>query len=417
VAEQTQDSRLTLARLCREIMTGAQFNSRTGYAALRINHGDETYKNVAIDNWMAASPLYTRRMQRALGFGNDHSVEDIFKGLQLDCGLSHQYFDAHFALDSKTEGRFWLASCGALLEAEPRGDDAVKVMCHDIEDPTFDATAVATNPKARMRPVHRPPRIPHDREPHCEWRVFIDEQVDALPEPEIAKIIATTRLARLELPQGVAATGSGGGAFDYSGPLQEQLCFEMFSEPTLARIADELAIQYHLLINSLHWVIAQRFGEEAALAVSEFQMTGSAWVVSERLKYLLPPGVEGIDAVMEVLRMHPALNPAAYFDIDLSPVDDSSIRVALGDAVAEQEEMPLGWYQLLLNGNTAGLESLVRGVDQRAQVQAVPGNKRAWNIILQDEGGEEELPFAVQVAKSAVLYRTKMKDNIPLLQL
>ena len=39
-------SRLQLAQLGREYMLCAQFNSRTGYAALRINHGDEAYKDV-----------------------------------------------------------------------------------------------------------------------------------------------------------------------------------------------------------------------------------------------------------------------------------------------------------------------------------------------------------------------------------
>ena len=57
-------SRLQLAQLGREYMLCAQFNSRTGYAALRINHGDESYKDVAIANWMGASPIYTRRMQQ-----------------------------------------------------------------------------------------------------------------------------------------------------------------------------------------------------------------------------------------------------------------------------------------------------------------------------------------------------------------
>ena len=52
-----------LAQLGREYMQAAQLNSRTGYAALRMNHGDEAYREVAIDNWMAASPVYTRRMQ------------------------------------------------------------------------------------------------------------------------------------------------------------------------------------------------------------------------------------------------------------------------------------------------------------------------------------------------------------------
>ena len=156
-------SRLQLAQLGREYMLCSQFNSRTGYAALRINHGDEAYKDVAIANWMGASPVYTRRMQKAMGFAGGTDVATIFKGLQLECGLTHQYFDAHFEVLAPDRGRFWLNSCGALLETEPRGADAVKVMCHDIEDPTFNATAIATNARARMVPVHRPPRVPADR--------------------------------------------------------------------------------------------------------------------------------------------------------------------------------------------------------------------------------------------------------------
>ena len=80
-------SRLQLAQLGREYMLCAQFNSRTGYAALRINHGDEAYKEVAIANWMGASPVYTRRMQKAMGFAGGTDVATIFKGLQLECVL------------------------------------------------------------------------------------------------------------------------------------------------------------------------------------------------------------------------------------------------------------------------------------------------------------------------------------------
>ena len=91
----------------------------------------------------------------------------------------------HFEAHSADRGRFWLNSCGALLETEPRGAEAVQVMCHDIEDPTFNATAVATNPRARMVPLHRPPRPVGARGPHCEWQVFIDPQAAALTEPAI----------------------------------------------------------------------------------------------------------------------------------------------------------------------------------------------------------------------------------------
>ncbi|MFK8021321.1 MAG: hypothetical protein AB8B86_16280 [Pseudomonadales bacterium] len=40
-------SRAQLARLGREYMAAAQLNSRTSYAALRMNHGDEAYKPIA----------------------------------------------------------------------------------------------------------------------------------------------------------------------------------------------------------------------------------------------------------------------------------------------------------------------------------------------------------------------------------
>ncbi|MBK6511906.1 MAG: hypothetical protein IPG06_22375 [Haliea sp.] len=205
-------SRLQLAQLGREYMLCAQFNSRTGYAALRINHGDEACKDVAIANWMGAGPVYTRRMQKAMGFAGGSDVATIFKGLQLECGFTHQYFDVHFAVTAADSGRFWLNSCGALLETEPRGADAVKVMCHDIEDPTFNATAVATNARARMTPVHRPPRVPADRAPHCEWTVFIDPAAEEILEPEITKVMSSTRLASIGItrPQGLSQAALDG---------------------------------------------------------------------------------------------------------------------------------------------------------------------------------------------------------------
>ena len=61
------------------------------------------------------------------------------------------------------------------------GDDFVVAMCHHIEDPTFDATGWATNPRLRMRPIHRPPRAPTDRHPHCAWTV--DHRPRVRPHP------------------------------------------------------------------------------------------------------------------------------------------------------------------------------------------------------------------------------------------
>jgi hypothetical protein len=408
-------SRLQLAQLGREYMLCSQFNSRTGYAALRINHGDEAYKDVAIANWMGASPIYTRRMQKAMGFAGGGDVATIFKGLQLECGFTHQYFDVHFEVTAPDRGRFWLASCGPLLETEPRGADAVKVMCHDIEDPTFNATAVATNARARMVPVHRPPRMPADRVPHCEWTVYIDAEAEAVPEPDIARVISRTRLANVVIERGPSA--EPGGLDDYSGPLFEQLHLEQLSHAALVVVCSELAVQVHLLITGLLYSIAQRYGDAAALAVGEFQMTGSSWVMSDRLSEWLGCKGTGVDGILAVLAVHPAFQPGEYWSIELVRLSDQRARLVLEECPAAAETLPYSWFALLARGMSGGLDGLVRGVDPRARVEACMDNDLAWDIVIDDTSELLEEPLAVQIAKGTVLYQTKLEDRIPLLQM
>jgi hypothetical protein len=407
-------SRLQLAQLGREYMLCAQFNSRTGYAALRINHGDKAYKDVAIANWMGASPVYTRRMQKAMGFvGND--VATIFKGLQLECGFTHQYFDVHFAVTAADSGRFWLNSCGALLETEPRGAEAVKVMCHDIEDPTFNATAVATNARARMTPVHRPPRMPADRTPHCEWTVFIDPAAEEIREPEITKVMSSTRLASIDIerPQGTEP----GGLDDYAGPLFEQLQLEQLSHAALVVVCKELAVQVHLLICGLLYSVAQRYGDAAAYAVGEFQMTGSSWVMSNRLSDWLGCRQAGIDGILQVLNVHPAFQPSEYSSVKLTRLSSQRLLFELLDCPASEETLPYGWHALLARGMSGGLDGLVKGVDSRAHIERSDRAPLAWEVVIDESGDAIEEPLAVQVAKGTVLYQTRLRDHIQLLAL
>ena len=160
--------------------------------------GRDVMRDIAIAEWMGASPVYTRRMQRALGFGGD-SVETIFKGMQFDVGAPPQFMDFRYRVTDHDHGEFWLDHCGALMDVEPMGPDYVVAMCHDIEDPTFEATAIATNPQAQVRPIHRPPRVPADRTPHCHWTVTIDDGHPHLPVPAEAEAMAGTRAATVEL--------------------------------------------------------------------------------------------------------------------------------------------------------------------------------------------------------------------------
>lgn len=409
-------SRAQLAQLAREYMVASQFNSRTGYAALRMNHGDEAYKDIAIDNWLAASPIYTQRMQHALGFAGGTDVATIFKGLQLDCGLTHQYFDAHFEVQSADKGRFWLASCGPLLETEPRGEAAVKVMCHDIEDPTFDGTAIATNPRARMRPVHRPPRVPVDRTPHCEWNVFIDHEAEPLTEPAVTTALRNSRLAGLDIRR--SNSREPGGLDFYNGAVFEQLRFEQLSHAALVVVCKEIAIQNHLLILGLMMAIAQKYGEAAARTVAECQMTGSGWVMSERLKKWLGTEDSGIDTIIRVLDVHPAFQPGEYHSLTINKTGANTAELHVVDCLAlhEPREQSLGWYSLLPPGKTAGLEGIIKGVDSRASLTA--GNSPMhWLITLEESASASAEPLPVQIAKGTVLYQTRLEDHIPLLQM
>lgn len=409
-----QLSRLQLAQLGREYMLCSQFNSRTGYAALRINHGDAAYKSVAIDNWMGASPVYTRRMQQAMGFAGSADVATIFKGLQLECGLTHQYFDAHFEVFSSDHGRFWLKSCGALLDTEPRGAEAVRVMCHDIEDPTFNATAIATNARARMEPVHRPPRVPADRTPHCEWSVRIDPAAEELREPDITRVLGTLQLAGIQISR--PASKESGGMDEYTGPLSEQLHLEQLSQGALVVVCSELAVQVHLLVAGLMFAVAERYGEDAALAVGDFQMTGSSWVVSNRLCRWLGLAGAGIDDVLQVLAVHPAFQPREYWSITMTRLDQQRALFELLDCPARREAMPFGWQALLARGMSGGFDGLVRGVDPRARVVRCMDRDWGWEIVIEERADLLPDPLPVQVAKGTVLYQTRLEDRIPLLQ-
>ena len=145
-----QLSRQELAVLLPELLLIGQMIDRSGMAWCIQEFGRDEMVQIAIEEWAGASPIYTRRMQRALNYeGVD--VPTIFKGLQLDIGAPPQFMDFRYNIHDRWHGEFHLDHCGALLDVEPMGDEYVFGMCHTIEDPTFDATAVATNARAQVR--------------------------------------------------------------------------------------------------------------------------------------------------------------------------------------------------------------------------------------------------------------------------
>lgn len=375
--------RAELAVLVRELLLAGQLMDRAGMPHLISAYGREEMGDIAIDEWMGASPLYTRRMQRLLGFEGD-SIDTMFKGLQLDIGAPPEFMDFRLRVIDEHHGEFWLDHCGALMDVEPMGDDYVRTMCHTIEDPTFDATAMATNPRARIRPVHRPPRVPADRHPHCHWTATIDPDAEPLPEPEPATHMAGTLLVDLPVP---AIEADDEGWSDYREPMDPDLRMEWFSRPALLGLAHEVGVQSHLLVMSFLFAIERRHGPEAATEVGRQQLSGIAGLTSERLRDAL--GLDrSLAAVAQVLELHPLLQPRSYVDAQVRlDADADLLRLSVSPCPAT-EEPRLNWLRLLVDGHDEALAVLVQGVDLHFGIErdeAGPGELAAWRVVRHDE--------------------------------
>jgi hypothetical protein len=371
-------SRPELAVLVREYLLAGHLVDRAGMPHVVSKFGRDAMRDVAIDEWIGASPVYTQRIQRLLGIEGD-DVATIFKSMQFDIGAPHQFMDFRYRIHHEAHGEFWLDHCGALMDVEPLGDEFVTMMCHHIEDPTFDATAAATNPRARMRPVHRPPRHPADREPHCLWTVTIEAGAVPLPMPDAARQIERTEAAQLPLP--AIDAGDGAGANNYAGPFDPDLRLENFSHSALLAIADEVCLQGHLLTLSFGRAVAERFGDETAVDLVAKQFIGIAGAAARRIQRALGLS-DGLADLAVVLDLHPAMRPRSYVNFEVENGDRLVVR--FGDGPANDETTATSWPQLVAGGDTRGLDSLVRAIDPRARCQPLAEDPRAFEIVRDD---------------------------------
>jgi hypothetical protein len=391
--------------LGREYLLAGHLIDRAGMPQIIGRSGREAMQAVAIEEWMGASPVYTRRVQRALGFAGD-DVGTIFKGMQLDIGAPHRFMDFRFRVSDPLHGEFWLASCGALMDVEPMGEDFVVGMCHHIEDPTFDATACATNPRARMRPLHRPPREPADRHPHCHWVVEIDPSASPVPEPPAALRVAASRAAGVEIARPAAEGTEPGGRDAYDGAFDPAFSLDDLSWPTLVVALDEVCLQGHLLAHSFLWAVEHAVDGGFAREATGRQCVGIAGLVASRLARMLGLEVAGsarrgagaLDRIARVLDLHPLFRPRVYVDLRVAPSDEH-LSVAVGPCEALAEDGRRSWHGLLADPDPPPvMEALVQGVDPRARVRRVdpPGDAvLAWEIT--HDPGADPLPEPPEV--------------------
>ncbi|MBN0975376.1 MULTISPECIES: hypothetical protein [unclassified Gordonia (in: high G+C Gram-positive bacteria)] len=346
-----------LAVLVPELLLSGQMIDRSGMAHLISAFGRDVMGKVAIEEWMAASPVYTHRMRTALGIEGD-GVEDMFKCLQLDIGAPPQFMDFRYRIDDEYHGSFVLDHCGALLDVEPLGDDYVTTMCHDIEDPTFDATAIATNRRARIRPVHRPPRRPVDRTPHCEWTVTIEPDRDELPLPPDSVDMFETRAGQLVLS--AIDTTETDGWVDYRGPLVEDLQFAEWSTSALVRVAEEVALQHQLL--SLGFLVSlRRYAESEAQTTEIFrkQLIGIAGLAADRIRVALDLSADAA-GLAQVLALHPCFGPTQYTGLT-AEADGDTVTVRIpreSDAMTDG-----GWTSILDADHVEPMQAAATAVD------------------------------------------------------
>jgi hypothetical protein len=374
-------SREQLATLVPELLLIGQMIDRSGMAWCISNFGREEMLQIAIEEWMGCSPIYTRRMQKALRYEGD-DVITIFKGLQLDIGAPPQFMDFRYTVHDRWHGEFHLDHCGALLDVEPMGEDYVRGMCHDIEDPTFDATAVATNRRAQIRPIHRPPRVPADRHPHCAWTVIIDESYPEVDDHPALDVIRRTRAARTELDP-IDADDEGQG--DYAGELLSDFDFAAFSHSALVRMADEVCLQMHLLNLSYILAVGKRTGTNTQLAteICTKQLIGLAGIAAERIHRALElPG--GIEGAVRVLELHPMFNPVSYVTAEFGP-DQVHVR----RSPAHEDG---AWISLVSPAETRPLQAAVATIDPHLDIE-LTGTETDWSAqVIETDTAAKELP-------------------------
>jgi hypothetical protein len=386
-----------LATLVKEHLLAGHLIDRAGMPVV-TGYGVDVMAAIAIDEWMGASPVYTKRTQRLLGF-EAATVEACFKAMQLEIGAPPEFMDFRYEVVDDHHGRFHLDHCGALMDVEPMGDDYVVAMCHHIEDPTFDATGWATHPQLRMRPLHRPPRVPTDQPPHCAGEVTIDESVEPTPEPPQLARIAASLAARLPLTGIEPSAGEPDGMLDYARPLDPDLQLRDFATPVLRAFDEEACLQGHLLAISFMAAVEDRYGTEKAVDAGSRQLTGVAGVAADRLKRAYGLGTDAVD-VATVFGLHPAFRPAAYVSWRVT-LDGDLVHLELGDCPARQEAGLETWMSLLADGHDRALSAIATAVDPHWHVTA-DGPCRwvvQWGEEPADELGEVTLTkFSTGVA-------------------
>ena len=395
-----------LAAYGREIMLANHIHDRGALLQVTLQYGSQAQTDVACDEWMASSPIYNQRNRELLNMSGD-DVGTALKSLQLDIGAPHNFLAFHYDLVSPEEGYFWTTTCGPYnhVRRMTAADPAMETqICHHMEDPTFDATVMAVNPRMRCRPVFRPPHGEVPEGGPCRWRVAIDHEIGLVEDNPILPLVQASLAAQYEFPELVA---DDEGLADYAGDFRRDFRLEDLAHNVLARQCREFALDVQLLNRACYTSIGERWGEAAMLPLLQEQWRAMAPITVHRLRHTFGITGNGMDAILKILQLNPFL-PPGYLQLELQQLDDKHGRVLLHECDALREPFPRGLISLLTHHpDTPGFDAMVHAVNTHANVKqtdAADGAVIAWDIVIDESAEPAELSGYADLVAGADLH-------------
>ena len=164
-------SREQLAILVPELLLIGQMIDRSGMAWCISNFGREEMLQIAIEEWTGASPIYTKRMQRALKLrGRRHHRRSSRACNSTSARRRSSWTSATPCTTAGTASS--TSTTAARCSTSSRWARTTSAACATTSR-TRPSTRPPSPPTPRRRsgPIHRPPRVPADRHPHCAWTV------------------------------------------------------------------------------------------------------------------------------------------------------------------------------------------------------------------------------------------------------
>lgn len=370
-------SREGLARLAREVMLISMLHDRALMPHVAGRGGIAASIALADDEWMSASPIYTERNKANVAITSD-GVDGVLKSFQFDIGTPHHFLDMEGEVVDHDLGYFWLRSCGAhdyVRWVSGNDEKIVSMMCHDMEDRTFEATLRATNPRARCVPVHRPPKPDAFAGEHCRWEVTIapDDQA-ILPDHPNLDLVRASAAASFALDLGEST--ESGGADDYSGPYTSGFRLESLSHAALVRQVKEFELDIHLLMRAAYLSIRQRYGDDVLAEVAPEHLAALVPPLVRRLRDALEIRGEGLEAVAKLLQVNPLL-PDDYVAVEVR-LDDDHIEVAIAPCDAIDDHATPSPIDTLRSDDPAAIATIARAANARAVVERL-GDWR-WSV-------------------------------------